>query len=99
MSNPLINCFLIRKLNLYTLYFTHLILFLLDHFNLIFFFLDHLNYEDDDNWEEQMRRKKLQLEMEQLELINYKIKLELYEMEQKLNLGPSKYTANLNKTT
>lgn len=39
-----------------------------------------------------MKKKKMELQLEHLELINYKLKLEILELEQKLNIAPSKYT-------
>ena len=52
---------------------------------------------NEDNFESWAKKKKDLLEIELLEMRNYKIKLEIWEKEQGLQLAPSKYTRNIIK--
>lgn len=45
--------------------------------------------------EEKIRKKKMALQVEFMELQNYKLKLEALEMEKKLGVNPSKYTKEI----
>lgn len=51
----------------------------------------HQEVEEDKT----LKRRKLQLQVEYLELQNYKMKLEVMELEKKLMITPSKFTESL----
>ncbi|TMW53910.1 hypothetical protein DOY81_000967 [Sarcophaga bullata] len=58
---------------------------------------DYTCTNNEDNFESWAKKKKDLLEIELLEMRNYKIKLEIWEKEQELQLAPSKYTRDIIK--
>ena len=52
---------------------------------------------NEDNFESWAKKKKDLLEIELLEMRNYKMKLEIWEKEQALQLAPSIYTRDIIK--
>ncbi|XP_065358295.1 uncharacterized protein LOC135952334 [Calliphora vicina] len=52
----------------------------------------------NDSFEQWVNKKKQFLELEVLEMRNYKMKLELWEKEQQLNVKCSKFTRGIEKT-